>query len=269
MRDDAESEPWDGSIISIREVTNDMMKSRPGEPWGAIGGSVMAVIPVLREQAERLGDTCKAYSFCHEAVGIVGELNSAIRGLDEPRHGLWSHQKRPTATDGAAEERSINKEALELVVVRYLACEWHSDHLEWCMVDALAFCECYAFIFHLRMTALYRRLGLVAWAVIGAVTGTTLWFVFGNNQWVWGAGVVVLGLISTGARARSDLKNARRPLAAMLRAYQELDGAALSLIRVRDRLQAAEADGVVWPTAIWPILDATIARNARVWKPWG
>jgi hypothetical protein len=56
----------------------------------------------------------------------------------------------------------------------------------------------------------------------------------------------------------------------MNRAYRELkfDGGVLSPTRVREALQAAEKDGVVWSNMIWPVLDRVIARNAAVWNVW-
>jgi hypothetical protein len=88
-----------------------------------------------------------------------------------------------------------------------------------------------------------------------------------QNPWIgYAVGLVALVVID----GRSLIKfEYRRPLRALRAAYQELKGPVLSPVRVRDQIRAAEKDGVVWPTAIWPILDAAIARNPAVWKPWG
>ena len=60
-----------------------------------------------------------------------------------------------------------------------------------------------------------------------------------------------------------------KPVNEMIRAYNALSAeeAPLSPTRVREKLAAAEATGLVeWPHQIvWPLLDLAITRNRAVW----
>jgi hypothetical protein len=322
---------WDGMVGSVSAYARGQANYYPSEQWLTIINTIERIVPELVQQAERLGAPQKAFGFCSEAMKIIRDLVDAIHG-EEPRNGtqmLWSHRQDPTMKIGLpflgkpadADERFIDKEALQGVAARYLTREWHSDHIEWCIVDALVLLEFDAFIrLHLRSEVASRRFFLAVYAAVGAMVvwpHNNLWTwwragfvgliallpIFSSRLWqityvallgllywlfpptaaddlvqqnqsmaaqntlIWAA-IVLVALFVIDGRSLIEFKH-RRALRALKAAYYELKGAVLSPVRVRDQLRAAEKDGVVWPTAVWPVLDAAIARNPAVWKVWG
>ena len=194
----------------------------------------------------------------------------------------------------------LNKDDLEAAAASYLARPWMAhDYLHWCLVDAMVRREWAAFDYWVqhppldismlgssRLTELLSWKGM-PWVFEGALAAGVAWwlhrsYVNDDPYFLWWAAVAALyygySLISILRRARA-VRVARkiqgqvedpkvvygRLLAKMQRCYRELDGPVLSPTRVRDELRSAEAMGIGWPNAIWPVLEAAITRNPVVW----
>lgn len=221
----------------------------------------------LVAQAERQNAPQASYVFCSEAAQIIRDLDVAMEhGLDPPdrRGRLWRHRPEPPVRFD--KEPFIDKDALQRVATDYLKRAWHHDYIDWCLVDALAYWECKAFmgvrlpgelsVARSKLVPLVT-IALAALFLLGAID------LHSHIAW-WMIGLSII-YFTGGDRSLMQLLN-RRTLEAMRRAYRELGGPVLSPVRVRDQFRAAEKDGVVWPTAIWPVLDAAIARNPAVWR---
>lgn len=167
-----------------------------------------------------------------EAFELASELDRALHDFPSDESGLelaiWSHRRIAPVVPGAPAPHPLDKEAVELWAARYLAHPWfRSAHLEWCVVDALTYWEVICFL----ADAAQRK-----------------------------ASLGVLRLLDRRTRAQWD--EAGR---AMEAAYRDLQGPVLSAIRVRERLRAAEAAGVRWTNAVWPLLNVAAARDGGTW----
>jgi hypothetical protein len=222
------------------------------------------IIPELISQADR--KDIDAASYCWQALHIVSDLDYAMRD-DQPLQAhrrLWAHAPNPTVAR-FKEGRHVDREGIETATARYLRYDWYSDHLDWCIIDALAFWEYEAFArVRLAGSVMMGRITYGMWAIIGAAL---LWLNATKVPPVAWWMIGFLAFLIVAKRWLTKLEN-RKPIQAMKKTYRELDGAALSPIRVREQFQAAEKDGVVWPNMIWPVLDRVISRNPTVWRAW-
>jgi hypothetical protein len=247
-----------------------------------------------------------AYGLCAQALRRNVDLFTVLHPAysnpanEEKPNYLWRHYLLERAFNPTRDDvcmRGIDKSALQEEAAAYLSSPavLHHDYIEWCIVDALVYFECSAYSFRLEQLRLegkvYRYMvafgGLILFAIFGALASLAWWFAGlawwplrlqqgGADRAGWVIGALVAYLLYCaiqwlrGGKLRSTIKSDRlRPfqlLKSMMRAYQTLDGAVLNPSRVRDELLSAEKEGVVWPTAIWPILDTAIARNPGVWQ---
>jgi hypothetical protein len=128
---------------------------------------------------------------------------------------------------------------------------------------------------------------LLPWLVEGAIAATVVWWLrrsYTNDDpyflWWGAAAAIYYGYFSVGIirrarairsfRRRGEAEDPKvlyaRILAKMQQCYWELAGPVLTPTRVRDVLRSGEALGILWPTAMWPILEAAIARNPATWS---
>jgi hypothetical protein len=201
-------------------------------------------------------------TICWQAKETVEMLTGALPVTKENPRALWAHQRNPTVFQNDL-VGSINRYELENAAANYLTRNWHVGYLDWCILDALVFMEYHAFILKLNFSIWYAKFAVALWALIA---GALLWWLGFANAWVLGLGAVGL-IVFRFVPGQFVLFQNRDILMAMQRAYDELNGRILSPRRILEKLQMAETYGVVWPTAVWPVLDAVIARNA-VWKIW-
>ena len=235
------------------------------------------VVPQLQALAESRGrregpvvESASDYRarICWQAEDIIDRLAMALPAFPKEPGLLWTHRPHPF---GDKYGPSVNKDELENVAADYLTRDWYGNYIDWCIVDALVCVECDAFVGHLHVSVSFIRVQLAVFAAIAAADFWLLGFTVSNVISVtglWGLGAI--GLISWlifDGRAVTRFAN-RHLLSAMNRAYQELNGHILNPTRVLEQLNVAERAGVVWPTAIWPVLNAVIAGNAVVWRVW-
>jgi hypothetical protein len=258
--------------------------------------TVTRMVPELIAQAERNNAPIQRY--VRQAVRTVGALDWGIywfeRNVTKPAktsHTLWQHRRFPTLLAGplffpnmvsrevkedrARDLRDPDKDAIEQTAKGYLSDDWYSEYLDWVIVDVLVFWECQAFI-SVRLTE-----GILTRRFLAAFYAATFLIISGVFGWLgtaksfpeWSAGtwivLAIVGYAFADGRWITTFIN-RKILRGMHDSYRALkaEGAILSPIRVREVLQSAEKDGVVWPNMIWPVLDRVIARNPAVWRVW-
>jgi hypothetical protein len=203
--------------------------------------------------------------------------------------------------DGFAGGFNLNH--LEAAAASYLARPWMAhDYLDWCLVDAMVRREWAAFDYAVRNNPPREPLGssrltkLLGWLLEGAIATAVVWWLrrsYTNDDpyffWWGAAAAIYYGYVFLASllriRALRSLRRAQgeagdpkvisdRIWMKMKLCYRELDGPILSPTRVRDVLRSGEAlgtlngqaIGILWPTAMWPILEAAIARNPTVWN---
>jgi hypothetical protein len=229
------------------------------------------LVPAMIAEAKRQGEPKLVYRLCLEAMQAIGDLDFAMHPDDyfeplvESHYRLWWHQPDPTFKKNSDYRKWPEKDLIHQAAAHYLARPWmHHDYIDWCIVDALAYLEWQAFVYKLSM-----RVGQI-WFWLGAavlimIANVTFGLFEGKDIHLalWTVGCLAVGIALVPPFVHFIH---RRLLAAMNRAYQALDGAVLSASRVREEFLTAEKEGVVWPTGIWPILDAAIARSPIAWN---
>jgi hypothetical protein len=202
---------------------------------------------------------------CLEAMRIIRDLNFAMNSRDflgaRTISELWWHRPKPTYQ--TTFEHGVEKDLLQDAAAAYLARPWmQNSYIDWCIVYALAHWELNAFAHRLflRMAQIYFVI-----TIIVVITVADASFQMFEGKEITSALLAAALLAAPSFAVPSFVRMVnRRPLFAMNRAYDELDGAVLSPSRVRDQFRAAEKQGVVWPTALWPILEAAMARNTTI-----
>jgi uncharacterized membrane protein (DUF485 family) len=268
MRDDLDTDedPWDGTAETVEQHLETWANELFPDQALVLIDAVGMIVPELVVESERLGEPTQVYSLCREAMGIVRDLDVAMHCEAFPKEGrsrVWRHLPKPTF--GTTYQHGVEKDLLQNAAADYLARPWmHHDYFDWCIVDALAHCELNAFAHHLflRMAQIYFGLAVVIIVMMADLAVR----VFEGKEVLAGWPFALLIIMSLAAVPSFVRIANRRPLLAMNWAYEELDGVVLSPARVREQFRAAEKHGVVWPRAIWPILDAAVARNATIWN---
>jgi hypothetical protein len=219
-------------------------------------------------------------SLCWQALQVVDQLDDAIYGSDwdggKNRRGpkdsqfLWLPLTRPRKQ--GENWYDVRKEQVEQALHEYLARQWHSDYLDWVFVDLLVFWECDAYLnSHLPGVVMTRRMvpGFYAF-VFGAVAGVAAlagWWISAAIS----AALAAYYMLDYATIKLRVYRNSRKILLAMSDGRRSLnfwDSGVLSPTRVREALVGAEKNGVVWPNAMWPVLDRVVARNPSVWRVW-
>jgi hypothetical protein len=261
-----------------------------------IVNTVTRMLPELVVHAERKNERIQPYIW--QAIRTVAALDDAIHWFE--RNGaakppkvsrrLWEHRPFPTLLlgplffpnlvsravkeDRARDHSDPNKDGIESATAEYLKYDWHSDFLDWVIVDALVFWECQAFITTRLSGSIWsRRVIATIYAVSFALISGVLWWLgFSKNPLPdWSASVwIILAFIAylwADGRLMTRWLN-RKTMEAMWDGYRALqrEGAILSPTRVREELRSAAEKGVVWPNMIWPVLDRVIARNPAMWE---
>lgn len=276
----------DGSSRSVYRYLEAVASDRyPDDRQRILVGTVQLLIPGIIEEAKRLGEPKAAYGLVADALRIVSHMDIYLHPEErsaQNRYRLWHHLSQHRIVDPATSDiSSIDRREFEACVGEYLARPWmQHDYLDWCIVDALTAQEWSAYLQVVRgQRSAKRFLG-----AFGAA-GTILFIVLS----VWGlrhlfstgsvlaipaaiafAAVIAWELVGfirrRVARLRAKVPTERSLLLAMRDAYATLDGMVLSPTRVRDALRAADAKGVGWSQAVWPVIDAAVARNPNLWQ---
>ena len=241
----------DSFIEAVRRRT----EHYPDDERSILVNTLQRIVPELVAQAERLGAPSKAPSFCWEAKQIVEELNSAIRHPPVPSKRpklLWQHRESPTikvslplmslfraalwdmfgiTSAGTESDVSIDERALGGVAARYLTYDWHHDHIDWCIVDALVYAHYRDFVGFLAARISSRRFEYAVMAIGAAILLVWLYpsklIEYLGNTWAWWAiGIIIFDVI-----IQFGMQFENRPLLlAMRRGYQEL----IPILRVAD-----------------------------------
>jgi hypothetical protein len=281
-------------MANLGEIERLLSEPYPPDKRSILYNSLALIIPEIVTRAKRKNDSA---TYVWQAKQIVDKLDNGIHGQDwawgdeEPRDKsgkpdriLWLHQKQPPRLNigplffkGSAKEKySLEKELIESAAKDYLSYEWHSEYLDWVIVDVLVFWEWRTYLNGrngIASSIIAKRFALAFYAVLFGIVYEALWWLdwarlpslpgWSTTTWL----LAVLAYFFVDGRWLA-LFSSRRPLRGMARGYGALQGDVLSPVRVREELQAAEKDGVVWPGMIWPVLDRVISRNATVWKCW-
>jgi hypothetical protein len=258
--------------------------------------TVSRMLPKLIAQAERKDVRIQPYVW--QAMHTVADLDWSMRWFErygdakppKASHTLWEHRPFPTLLPGplffpnmvsravkkdrVRDHRDPDKDGIESATAQYLKYDWHSEHLDWVIVDVLVFWEIQAFItVRLSGSIWSRRIITTTYAVMFAlISGVSWWLGFSTRPLPdWSASVwIILASIAylwADGRLMTRWLN-RKTLQAMWDGYRALqrEGAILSPTHVREELRSAAEKGVVWPNMIWPVLDRVIARNPAVWN---
>jgi hypothetical protein len=205
--------------------------------------------------------------------GLTVRCNDGKWQLSEARH--WVHRdpvqalERGTEYKGAVVRNPVDAFRVSNAAARYLPRRWlHCDKVEWWIVDALTFNTImYAGLKADTLFPVYGRPGRwLKWAryPILVILFSVLqeWFHI-PTLLTMSLIICLIGFYTLGRLWMT------KPVNEMIRAYNALSAeeAPLSPTRVREKLAAAEATGLVeWPHQIvWPLLDLAITRNRAVW----
>lgn len=267
---------------------------------------IRPLLPALAAELERRGTPDEAAKLAEEALTVLLEMHRALVPVWDPEKyplerpvrvheagDVFPFGKGPY--DGYA--GGFDKDSLEAAAASYLARPWMAhDYLDWCLVDAMVRREWAAFDHAMRnplldplsspLTKLLSWKGM-PWLIEGAIAAAVVWWLrrsYTNDDpyflWWCAVAAIYYGYLPVGIirRVRAIRSLRRRgeaedpkALCARIRhkmelCYWELAGPVLSPTRVRDVLRSGEALGILWPTAMWPILEAAIARNPAVWN---
>lgn len=284
------NEPFSGvedRQYELREFIPRLAQDRFRESRGTVlVNTARLLVPSIVAEADRLRDAKRARGLAHDAMSVVADLDFHLHPWEEDsdtrkRWQLWRHLPASTISDPSSEKHAIDKEGFELAVGAYLARPWmQHDHIDWCIADALAAHEWIAYLHHVRTERAARRfVRMFQVPAAAAIFGLPLWGVIHlfetRSSWA-GPALLAYGALLAWeavsmvrrriARLRNQVPAPSRLLRAMAEAYATLDGAVLSPTKVAEALRAADAKGVSWPPAIWPVIDAAVARNPSLWR---
>jgi hypothetical protein len=239
----------------------------------AVIATVRMLIPNIRAEAERADDNRKQQVYlCAQALPITHSLEQALHpsgptGL----RNLWWHHSQPSDKDFDEPHKWPDKDLLQSAAGDYLSHSWmRHPHIDWCIVDALVWLEWAAFTWRLLGTIVISRFYLLASAVFGYGLSQAINLIQSKEitwPWssVWGWWPAIIIAVCWYA-IPPFVRFINPPWRYMKQTYRELDGAVLNPTRICAQLRTAVKKGVVWPTAVWPVIDTVIARDPRVWK---
>jgi hypothetical protein len=211
---------------------------------------------------------------------------------------FWTHEERPVVTIKAQKFPYIERLGIEEAATSYLELPYRAPLLERTIVDILIALELYAFSKEMlekppdglrwatrsplqQKHALRRYLGAQFWAGLIFLGLAYLVAAYGPtvisetaSGWIAGTFVVLFFLdllVSTvflpfaWRNQRRSKRKVRDLMIAMAHTYSELSGdGQVSTRRLREVAAHAADTGVVWPKALFLILDDNIARTGRI-----
>lgn len=262
----------------------------------------LPLVSLAQVEALRRGDGQLALGLLQEAAAVVRDIKHVLTPPDTDRERpwdgrLWEHYFVWVVPFDGGPDRpwwQSAKDQAEAAAAAYLKLPWMScGYLDWALIDAFTLGEFrsfnYEFVSKKKQPfwerAMEGAFAIAPWLLEGgalALSGAWLASEFSSEaapyRWWWAAGIGayyfwfglnLLMYVPAGIRAKQAKLDAKlfptTALLAMQRSYYQLSGRVLDPTRVRDFLLAAEKDNVVWPCAIWPLLETAIARHPHVW----
>jgi hypothetical protein len=269
-----EAEDWVANFDPHLDLPELAKRAIPSGPSQAVIATVTMLIPNIRAEAERADDNSQqqVVSLCAQALRIAHSLEQALHPFGETGlRDLWWHHKQPGGKDFDEPYKWPDKDLLQSAAGDYLSHSWmRHSHIDWCILDALVWWEWAAFSWRLFGSIVVSRINLLLYAALGyGLSQAINLFQSKEIMWPWSSSwgwwpAIILVVIWYAIPTFVHYIN--HPWRYMKHTYQELDGAVLNPTRICTQLHTASKKGVVWPTAVWPVIDSVIARDSRVWK---
>ena len=262
----------DGSPESVRAYINKIAheKSRYGKQPMVLENVTSLIVPRIISEANKQNDPKRAYSLAYEAMRVIDDLDCALHSvgdLSESRSWLWRHIKVMPGPTNTYDQKynTADQELLEDAAGKYLARPWmRDDYIDWCIIDALVHMEYFAFARHIWNNRIFSIISFVTNIVFLAAC---LWGIWHGYSWAPVAlPFAAVAALSVLFLQRRGTDSSAAQFLAMYEAYKSLDSPILSPTRVGAAIEAAKDKGVVWPQAIWPMIDAVVARDPNVWR---
>lgn len=232
------------------------------------------------------------------AVALV--TPSSDEHFTDAKHwNFWRHVDAPLDLVKQLKSPHIYRDGVVEAATQYLALPYRTLGLERTLVDVLMAAECFAFgelvavasrvPFPVRhLLASYNYLNppntfvtylienVLNAVVVGIPTAAAVWainalypensaasWIIGGASLLWG----ILFILSTAMLPARTLRNRKTRartaacLEAALSAYGEIAPGVVSAVRIREAAARASESGVVWPGAVFALLDDNISRN--------
>lgn len=174
----------------------------------------------------------------------------------------WFH--RPTILPVKSKKRLepyILVQPTEEAIAAYLEGKVRTDQLDRMFIDAAIASEMYAFMDE----PIARTLTFSWWSYLANVA--VVIFLLWVSEGAWWAVVISIFLITGPVLIPLISKRAKQPakiLRSMTDAYMTLSGPTSSIREVRRALESARDNGVVWPSALWVLVEDIEGRRRSI-----
>lgn len=297
--DDADDRPVRASTL-VRPFARETVVDRfpEVEERRAEGTLYGRLIVSLGTQAAKLAETADAdtfrWDFLTPIADFVYNLHDSVSDYHKPDPNFWRHDQFAIEKAKRGEGLTITRDQVEGAVADYLALSVRSEVVDRTLVDILLATELFAFASEVFGKAMYSRVGvakgngplgfvvgrgcsLLIFAIPIAIAAGAAAMGWLSEGWTTGIIVTIIGLFlletawvtvrfpfAWRAQIRHNAKIGEI-LSVMNGVYSEMNSTGpISARHIRERAQAASAEGISWPAPLFVLLDDIIAREGRM-----